>query len=56
MFLNLARLLWGFNIEHARDQNGDIIPVDFTTNGLQPGAMCNAKPFQCCTLHRYTVC
>jgi hypothetical protein len=49
MYLNLARLLWGFNIEHARDENGNILPVDFTTDGLLPGAMCTAIPFQCCT-------
>ena len=48
MFLNLARLLWGFNIEHAKDENGNIIPVDFTTDGLVPGALSNAKPFACC--------
>jgi len=47
-FLNIARTLWGFNIEHARDENGNIIPVDFTTDGLVPGALSNAKPFQCC--------
>jgi len=46
--INLARLLWGFNIEHARE-NGKIVPVDFTTDGLVPGAMSNAKPFKCCT-------
>lgn len=48
MVINLARLLWGFNIEHAKDENGNIIPVDFTTDGLVPGAMSNAKPFECC--------
>jgi len=48
--INLARLLWGFNIEHAKDENGDPIPVDFTTDGLIPGAMSNAKPFQCCRI------
>ena len=48
--INLARLLWGFNIEHAIDENGDPIPVDFTTDGLVPGAMSNAKPFQCCRI------
>jgi hypothetical protein len=46
--INLARLLWGFNIDLAKDGNGDIIPVDFTTDGLVPGAMSNAKPFECC--------
>jgi len=39
-------LLLGFNIEYAWDDEGDIIQVDFTTDGLQPGAMCTAIPFQ----------
>jgi len=49
VFINLARLLWGFNIENAKDENGNIIPVDFSTDGMLPGAMSNAKPFECCT-------
>ena len=48
IFLNVARLLWGFNIDYARDENGNILPVDFTTEGLVPGALSNAKPFKCC--------
>lgn len=48
IFLNLARLLWGFSIEHAKDENGNIIPVDFTTAGLVPGALSNPNPFKCC--------
>src|SRR5271170_3919332 len=50
VFLNLASLLWGFNIEYARDENGEIIPVDDTWNGLVPGALSNAIPFKCCML------
>jgi hypothetical protein len=46
--LNIARLLWGFNIEHAKDENGNIIPVDFTLNGLMPGVLSNPKPYKCC--------
>jgi len=49
LFVNIARLLWGFNIEHARKENGEIIPVDFTTNGLSPGFLSIPKPFKCCT-------
>ena len=48
IFLNLARLLWGFNIEHAKDDKGNIIPVDFTSEGLVPGALSNPLPFKCC--------
>jgi len=47
LFINLARLLWGFNIERARGENGEIIPVDNTTKGLLPGFMSNPKPFRC---------
>jgi hypothetical protein len=47
LFINIARLLWGFNVEHAKDENGNIIPVDFTTAGLMPGALSNPKPFKC---------
>jgi len=50
IFLNLARLLWGFNIERAKDENGNDIPVDASTEGLVPGALSNPKPFKCCTL------
>jgi len=49
LFINVARTLWGFNIQHARDKKGNIIPVDTTTKGLMPGAFSNAKPFPCCT-------
>jgi len=48
VFINTARLLWGFNIEHAKDENGQIVPVDFSFDGMVPGAMSNAKPFKCC--------
>lgn len=47
LFINLARLLWGFNIELAKDENGEPIPVDFTTAGLRPGFMSNPKPYRC---------
>jgi len=47
LFINLARLLWGFNIELAKDENGETIPVDFTTAGLRPGFMSNPKPYRC---------
>jgi hypothetical protein len=50
IFLNLARLLWGFNVEHAKDENGNDIPVDATTEGLVPGALSNPKLFKCCTI------
>lgn len=49
LFINVARTLWGFNIQHARDEKGNIIPVDTTTKGLMPGAFSNARPFACCT-------
>ena len=49
LFINLARLLWGFNIELAKDENGQPIPVDFTTASLRPGFMSNPKPYRCGT-------
>ena len=48
VFINLARILWGFDINYARDQDGNIIPVDFTLDGLLPGAMTIPRPFRCC--------
>ena len=50
LFINIARILWGFDISHAEDEDGNIIPVDFTTGGLMPGALSNSKPFKCCNL------
>jgi hypothetical protein len=49
LFINVARTLWGFDIQHARDEKGNVIPVDTTTKGLMPVAFSNAKPFPCCT-------
>ena len=46
--LNLARLLWEFNLDIARDERGEIILIDFTLNGLMPGVLSNPKPYQCC--------
>jgi hypothetical protein len=51
--LNLARLLWGFDLQLAKDENGNDIPIDFSTDGLVPGALSNVKPFKCCTIPRY---
>jgi hypothetical protein len=46
--VNIARLLWGFNLTLAKDSNGNVIPVDFTTKALQPGFLSVPKPFKCC--------
>ena len=48
LFINIARTLWGFDIQLAKDEDGNVIPVDFTTKGLMPGALSNPKPFKCC--------
>ena len=46
LFLNLSRLLWGFNIEHATDEKGNIIPIDFSLEtGILPGGFTVPKPF-----------
>ena len=47
MYITTVRFLWGFNLEHARDENGEIIPVDFTTKGMVPGSFSSPKPFPC---------
>ena len=46
LFLNLSRLLWGFNIEHDKDENGNEIPVDYSLEtGIMPGGFTVPKPF-----------
>ena len=47
IFLNYARILWGFDIDFKRDAKGVKIPVDPGLGGMNPGMFCNAKPFQC---------
>jgi hypothetical protein len=48
IFINIARTLWGFNIGHAKDVDGNVVPVDFTTKAFVPGALATPKPFKCC--------
>jgi len=48
LFINIARLLWGFNLNLAKGEMGKEIPIDSTTKGLRPGFMSNPKPFRCC--------
>jgi len=46
LFLNLSRLLWGFNLEHDTNENGNEIPVDYTLQtGILPGGFTVPKPF-----------
>jgi len=47
LFINLARLLWGFDIRHAKDADGNDIPVDATFKGMLEGATATPKPFKC---------
>ena len=47
MLITMARFLWGFNLERARDEKGEIISVDFTTKGMVPGSFSSPKPFPC---------
>ncbi|EHY53655.1 hypothetical protein HRR83_003868 [Exophiala dermatitidis] len=44
-YLSVARILWGFNVQKALDENGNEIPVDIFkyTNGLN----WRPEPFQC---------
>ena len=46
LFLNIARLVWAFDIKHAQDENGNDIPVDATFTGLSPGATAAPSPFK----------
>ncbi|KEF54941.1 uncharacterized protein A1O9_09384 [Exophiala aquamarina CBS 119918] len=47
LYLNVARLLWGFDIRHAKGENGAKVHVDATLNNLLPGSMSAPRPFQC---------
>lgn len=47
LFINLARLLWGFDIRHAKDETGNDIPVDPTFGGMLEGATATPRPFKC---------
>lgn len=49
MFINVARTLWGFNIDFKRDENGDKIPVDFSLLGTEGGSNCSPREFSCGT-------
>ena len=46
LFLNIARLLWGFDINHSKDEAGNDIPVDATFKGMVPGATAAPRPFK----------
>jgi len=46
LFLNLSRLLWGFNVEHDTDEHGNEIPVDYSLEtGIMEGGFTVPKPF-----------
>lgn len=47
LFINVARLLWGFDIELAKDTSGRSIELDFSTKSLQAGSSSVTKPFPC---------
>jgi cytochrome P450 len=47
LFINVARLLWGFDIDLAADENGNRVVIDFSTKGLQNGSSSVAKLFAC---------
>ena len=42
--------LGGFNVEMAKNESGDVIRMDFSTEGLVPGALSNAIPFKRCKI------
>ncbi|KEY73628.1 hypothetical protein S7711_09566 [Stachybotrys chartarum IBT 7711] len=48
MFLGTAKLLWGFNIEQARDDKGGLIPIDTDpVTGYSEGFLVCPKDFDC---------
>ncbi|KAF2119273.1 cytochrome P450 [Lophiotrema nucula] len=47
LFINVARLLWGFDVGLATDENEKPIKLDFSTKSLQPGSSSVTKPFRC---------
>jgi hypothetical protein len=47
LFLNIARVLWGFNVNRKKDENGNEIPIDFGLSGTEPGSNCTPKRFAC---------
>jgi cytochrome P450 len=48
MFLGTAKLLWGFNIEQARDATGNMIPIDTNpVTGYTEGFLVCPKDFAC---------
>lgn len=47
LFINIARLLWGFDIDLKRGDDGEIIPVDFSLLGTLGGSNCSPSPFAC---------
>lgn len=47
LFINVARILWGFNICLAKDEEGGDIELDFSTQSLQKGSSSVTKPFPC---------
>ncbi|KAL7952661.1 cytochrome P450 [Trichoderma compactum] len=48
MFLGTAKLLWGFNIEQARDEMGNVIPIDTNpVTGYTEGFLVCPKDFAC---------
>ncbi|KAF2248184.1 cytochrome P450 [Trematosphaeria pertusa] len=47
LFINVARILWGFDIGLARNEDGMPIALDFSTKSLQKGSSSVTRPFPC---------
>jgi hypothetical protein len=47
LFIDIARLMWGFDVRHAKDESGHDIPVDATFKGMLEGATATPRPFKC---------
>lgn len=56
MFLGTAKLLWGFNFQQQRDENGRLIPIDTDPiTGYTEGFLVSPKPFACSVTPRSKV-
>jgi cytochrome P450 len=55
MFLNIARTLWGFDVDFKKDANGNKVPVDFSLLGTMEGSNTTPKQFACGMLSPFLI-
>ncbi|KAI0066945.1 cytochrome P450 [Artomyces pyxidatus] len=52
MFIDIALMLWGCKFEHAKDEHGNTIPIDFD-GWMEDGLIIRPVPFQCSITPRF---